>query len=150
MKLEAGKRYVTKSGWITPPMEVDSASEGTLSVFCGTDDLKCGIGVHSWSREGRYFSQMGDQADIVEEYVEGVILEDDPITWQFLSEVGFEVEPSNTLFHWKSAPDVKLELIGCESLSGVRCVCFIGRKTQLKIENRKDVRDLVRLLQKGV
>lgn len=75
---------------------------------------------------------------------------DEPITWQFLSEVGFEVEPNNTLFHWPTAPDVKLELVheGCSP--DVRCVCFIGRKTQLKIENRKDVRDLVRLLQKGV
>lgn len=75
---------------------------------------------------------------------------DEPITWQFLSEAGFEVEPNNTLFHWKTAPDVKLELVKDGSEHGVRCVCFIGRKTQLNIENRKDVMDLVRLLRKGM
>ena len=68
MKLEAGKRYVTKSGWITPPMETDASSLGTTEFFCGTEDLKCGIGVHSWDFEGRYFSQMNDDADIVAEY----------------------------------------------------------------------------------
>jgi len=72
------------------------------------------------------------------------------ITWQFLSEVGFEVEPNNTLFHWPTAPDVKLELVPAGPEHGTRCVCFIGRKTQLKIENRKDVMDLVRLLKKEV
>jgi hypothetical protein len=45
---------------------------------------------------------------------------------------------------------VKLELVPAGPEHGTRCVCFIGRKTQLKIENRKDVMDLVRLLQKGV
>ena len=70
------------------------------------------------------------------------------IDWQFLSEIGFEVEPSNLLFHWPSAPDVKIELVTKGDQQ--RAVCFIGRKTQLHLSRREDVIDLVRLLKKGV
>ena len=34
------------------------------------------------------------------------------ITWEFLSEIGFSAEPNNTMFHWPSSPDVKVEIVG--------------------------------------
>jgi hypothetical protein len=70
------------------------------------------------------------------------------IDWVFISEIGFEVEPNNTLFHWPSAPDVKIEIVG--KGADQRVVCLIGRKTQLHLSRREDVVDLVRLLKKGV
>jgi hypothetical protein len=72
----------------------------------------------------------------------------DKITWEFLSSVGFSVEPNNTLFHWPSSPDVKIEIVG--KGNDQRVVCLIGRKTQLHLSRREDVVDLVRLLKKGV
>jgi hypothetical protein len=72
----------------------------------------------------------------------------DKITWVFLSEIGFSAEPNNTLFHWPSAPDVKIEIVGKGAEQ--RVVCLIGRKTQLHLSRREDVVDLVRLLQKEV
>jgi hypothetical protein len=72
----------------------------------------------------------------------------DKITWVFLSEMGFSAEPNNTLFHWPSAPDVKIEIVGKGAEQ--RVVCLIGRKTQLHLSRREDVVDLVRLLQKEV
>jgi len=68
------------------------------------------------------------------------------ITWEFLSSVGFSAEPCNTLFHWSSAPDVKIEIVG--KGADHRVVCLIGRKTRLYLKTREDVTDLVRLLQK--
>jgi hypothetical protein len=70
------------------------------------------------------------------------------ITWEFLSSIGFSVEPNNTLFHWPSSPDVKIEIVG--KGADQRVVCLIGRKTQLHLSRREDVVDLVRLLKKGV
>ena len=68
------------------------------------------------------------------------------ITWEFLSSVGFSVEPNNTLFHWPYSPDMKIEIVGKGAEQ--RVVCLIGRKTRLYLKNREDVMDLVRLLQK--
>lgn len=70
------------------------------------------------------------------------------IDWQFLSEIGFSAEPNNTLFHWPSAPDVKIELVTKGDQQ--RAVCFIGRKTQIHLSRREDVVDLVRLLKKEI
>ena len=76
------------------------------------------------------------------------------ITWEFLSSVGFSAEPNNTLFHWPSSPDVKIEIVGAIVGKSAakdterRVVCLIGRKTQLHLKTREDVMDLVRLLQK--
>ena len=70
------------------------------------------------------------------------------IDWEFLSQIGFSAEPNNTLFHWPSAPDVKIEIVA--KGADQRVVCLIGRKTQLHLSRREDVIDLVRLLKKGV
>lgn len=70
------------------------------------------------------------------------------ITWEFLSEIGFSAEPNNTMFHWPSSPDVKVEIVG--KGGDQRVVCLIGRKTRLYLNSREDVVDLVRLLQKEV
>ena len=70
------------------------------------------------------------------------------IDWQFLSSIGFSAEPNNTLFHWPSAPDVKIEIVAKGDQK--RAVCFIGRKTQIHLTCRQDVLDLVRLLKKEI
>lgn len=70
------------------------------------------------------------------------------IDWQFLSEIGFSAEPCNTMFHWPSSPDVKIEIVG--KGADHRVVCLIGRKTRLYLNRREDVADLVRLLKKEI
>lgn len=69
MKLEYGKRYVTKSGWITPPMFMNTPDED-FPFYAGSPDLKCGVGQHSWDASGRYFGSGNDEADIASEYVD--------------------------------------------------------------------------------
>lgn len=64
MKLQYGKRYVTKSGWITPPMFMNTPDED-FPFYAGSPDLTCGIGQHSWDVDGKYFSSASDKADIV-------------------------------------------------------------------------------------
>jgi len=61
LKLEAGKRYVTRSGWITPPICEDLEAElcGTMRFFSG--DL-------SWSCEGRDLHMWEDDDDLVAEF----------------------------------------------------------------------------------
>lgn len=68
----------------------------------------------------------------------------DKIDWIFLSEVGFSVDPKNRFFDWPAAPDVKVEIVPDSG----RVVCLIGRKTQVYLNCRDDVMDLVRLLRK--
>jgi len=73
MKLEYGKRYVTKSGWITPPMFmntpwIDGACGEDFPFYAGSPDLSCGIGQHSWDVNGRYFGSARDEADIVSKF----------------------------------------------------------------------------------
>lgn len=67
MKLEYGKRYVTKSGWITPPMFMNTPDED-FPFYAGSPDLSCGIGQHSWDVNGRYFGSARDEADIVSKF----------------------------------------------------------------------------------
>jgi hypothetical protein len=68
LKLEAGKRYITRQGWITPPLQFDGEFEQTYPFVCGTDEAK------SWTRSGKYFSgdeESGreDNDDLVAEFV---------------------------------------------------------------------------------
>lgn len=85
LKIEAGKRYVTRSGWVTPPVEADPDSEYESSkFFCGVNDDMCAIGVQSWSEEGRYFNHLEDGADLVAEFVEIAPLPDVPDDYDHL------------------------------------------------------------------
>jgi hypothetical protein len=69
LKLEAGKRYVTRSGWITPPicedLEVDESS--SMRFYAGDE---------SWSLEGGVFHTSEHPDDIVSEFVEVAPLPD--------------------------------------------------------------------------
>lgn len=71
IRLEAGKRYVTRSGWITPPICEDLEADvcGTMRFFAG--DL-------SWSCEGRGFHEWEDCDDLLAEHVEVAPLRDVP------------------------------------------------------------------------
>ena len=61
LKLEAGKRYVTRSGWITPPIEEDVEAESFSSMrFYAGDD--------SWSIDGRVFHVGKDIDDLPDDY----------------------------------------------------------------------------------
>jgi hypothetical protein len=93
IRLEAGKRYVTRSGWITPPMEADPESEyESMKFFCGTNDDKCAVGVHAWSETGRYFKHHEDGADLLAEHVEVAVLPDVPDTdEQLVGNLMFEI-----------------------------------------------------------
>jgi len=63
LKLEAGKRYVTRSGWITPPIEEDlEADEKGSMRFFATD--------FSWGVEGNVFRQGEDPDDLLSEYLD--------------------------------------------------------------------------------
>jgi hypothetical protein len=61
IRLEAGKRYVTRNGWITPPICEDLEAElcGTMRFFSG--DL-------SWSCEGRGLHMWEDDDDLISEF----------------------------------------------------------------------------------
>lgn len=50
LKLEAGKRYVKRNGWITPPLLLDDEFEQTYPFVCGTEEAM------SWTPEGKFFS----------------------------------------------------------------------------------------------
>jgi hypothetical protein len=68
LKLEAGKRYITRQGWITPPLQFDDEFEQTYPFVCGTDEAK------SWTPSGSYFKgdeECGreDSEDLVAEFV---------------------------------------------------------------------------------
>jgi hypothetical protein len=68
LKLEAGKRYIMRNGWITPPLQFDDELNQTYPFLCGTDFAR------SWTPEGKYFSgdvETGreDTDDIVAEFV---------------------------------------------------------------------------------
>jgi len=152
LKLEAGKRYVTRSGWITPPIEedVEADADSSMRFYAGDE---------SWSAEGGVFVKGMHIGDLVAEFDQALLPCDASfktfsdvlltvVTWEFLSSIGFSVEPCNTLFHWPSAPDVKIEIVGKEAEQ--RVVCLIGRKTRLYLKTREDVMALVRLLQKEV
>jgi hypothetical protein len=71
IRLEAGKRYVTRSGWITSPIceDLEAEENGTMRFYAGD---------FSWDIEGRVFRLSEDRDDIVAEHVEVAVLPDVP------------------------------------------------------------------------
>jgi hypothetical protein len=68
--LVAGKRYVTRSGWITPPLEFDDEFMEDYPFYAGESN-ECSIGIQSWTRNGlcHRLGKLADGADLVREYV---------------------------------------------------------------------------------
>lgn len=68
--LVAGKRYVTRSGWITPPLEFDNEFMEDYPFFVGQTKDECSIGIQSWTPNGLCHSRgtLTDGADLVAEY----------------------------------------------------------------------------------
>ena len=58
LRLEVGKRYVTRSGWITPPIQLNNFIEG----------YPFEAGENTWTEAGRTFHHGEDVDDLVEEY----------------------------------------------------------------------------------
>lgn len=71
IRLEAGKRYVTRSGWITPPIceDLDLEPFSSMRFYCGDE---------SWTLDGRVFHVGEESGDIVAEHVEIAPLPDVP------------------------------------------------------------------------
>jgi hypothetical protein len=71
IRLEAGKRYVTRYGWITSPIceDLEAEENGTMRFYAGD---------FSWDIEGRVFRISEDRDDIVAEHVEVAVLPDVP------------------------------------------------------------------------
>lgn len=66
LKLEAGKRYVTRRGEVTGVMHYDSAADQPFTaVFDGE--------WHSWSKNGCFMNDDESGMDLVSEHVEPVI-----------------------------------------------------------------------------
>ena len=67
--LEAGKRYVTRSGWITPPLEFDDQFMEDYPFYAG-EASECSIGIQSWTRNGlcHRLGKLIDGADLIWEY----------------------------------------------------------------------------------
>jgi hypothetical protein len=64
-KLKAGKRYKTRSGFVTTPLVFDNETE-TLYKFIGTAE---GI-TRSWTEEGRWVvTSSEEEHDLIEEYI---------------------------------------------------------------------------------
>jgi hypothetical protein len=85
IRLEAGKRYVTRSGWITPPIceDLEAEENGTMRFYA--EDF-------SWDIEGRVFRISEDRDDIVAEHVEVAVLPDVPDTdEQLVGNLMFEI-----------------------------------------------------------
>jgi len=61
IRLEAGKRYVTRSGWITPPIEEDLEADADSS-------MRFYAGDESWSAEGGVFVKGMHVGDLVAEF----------------------------------------------------------------------------------
>ena len=77
LKLEAGKRYVTRAGWITPPIEEDVEAESFSS-------MRFYAGDESWSVKGRVFHNSEHPDDLVAEFVEVAPLPDVPDDHEYL------------------------------------------------------------------
>jgi hypothetical protein len=77
LKLEAGKRYVTRSGWITPPIEEDVEAESFSS-------MRFYAGDESWSVKGGVFHNSEHPDDLVAEFVEVAPLPDVPDDYEYL------------------------------------------------------------------
>jgi hypothetical protein len=71
IRLEAGKRYVTRSGWITPPIEEDLEADADSS-------MRFYAGDESWSVTGGVFHGGEHRDDLVAEHVEVAPLPDVP------------------------------------------------------------------------
>jgi len=69
--LEVGKRYVTRGGWVTPPLEFDSEFLEDYPFFVGGTKSECSIGIQSWTRNGlcHKLGLSTDGADLVREFV---------------------------------------------------------------------------------
>ena len=77
LKLEAGKRYVTRSGWITPPIceDLEAEADSSMRFYAGAD---------SWTVDGGVFRSGDDDGDLVAEHVEVAPLPDVPDDYQHL------------------------------------------------------------------
>jgi len=71
IRLEAGKRYVTRSGWITPTIckDLEADADGSMRFYCG---------IESWSATGGVFLRGEESGDLVAEHVELAPLPDVP------------------------------------------------------------------------
>ena len=77
LKLEAGKRYVTRAGWITPAIEEDVEAESFSS-------MRFYAGDESWSVKGGVFHNSEHPDDLVAEFVEVSPLPDVPDVDEYL------------------------------------------------------------------
>jgi hypothetical protein len=85
LKLEAGKRYVTRAGWITPPIEEDVEAESFSS-------MRFYAGDESWSVKGGVFHNSEHPDDLVAEFVEVAPLLDVPdVDEQLVGNLMFEI-----------------------------------------------------------
>lgn len=77
LKLEAGKRYVTRSGWITPPIceDIEAEADSSMRFYAGAD---------SWTVNGGVFRSGDDDGDLVSEFVEVAPLPDVPDDHEYL------------------------------------------------------------------
>jgi hypothetical protein len=77
IRLEAGKRYVTRCGWITSPIceDLEAEENGTMRFYAGD---------FSWGIEGTVFRIGEDRDDIVAEHVEVAVLPDVPDDYDHL------------------------------------------------------------------
>jgi hypothetical protein len=77
IRLEAGKRYVTRNGWITPPIEEDleADTDSSMRFYAGDE---------SWSAEGGVFIKGMHVGDLVAEHVEVAPLPDVPDDHEYL------------------------------------------------------------------
>lgn len=77
LKLEAGKRYVTRSGWITPPIceDIEAEVDSSMRFYAGAD---------SWTVNGGVFRSGDDDGDLVSEFVEVAPLPDVPDDHEYL------------------------------------------------------------------
>lgn len=77
LKLEAGKRYVTRSGWITPPIceDIEADADSSMRFYAGAD---------SWTVDGGVFRSGDDDGDLVAEFVEVAPLPDVPDDYDHL------------------------------------------------------------------
>ena len=85
LKLEAGKRYVTRAGWITPPIceDVEAESFSSMRFYAGDE---------SWSVKGGVFHNSEHPDDLVAEFVEVAPLPDVPDTDdQLVGNLMFEI-----------------------------------------------------------
>jgi hypothetical protein len=77
IRLEAGKRYVTRSGWITPPIEEDLEADADSS-------MRFYAGDESWNVDGGVFIKGMHVGDLVAEHVEVAPLPDVPDDYDHL------------------------------------------------------------------